>query len=180
MRKRTKVSYILIAALFIFGLFVLYLTKNWPKTSYESGFGPGFYPDLLVIVLFILLAVLFFQEWTADRKYRRAKTGSPTKADDGRMDEASDEEENDDEIGFKSDRIKMPAIFMGMMAIYTALMNTMGFVLDTVLFLFFGMLIMKARPLPSIMITVLFTAFLYFVFGALLKVQLPAGVLFGG
>lgn len=181
MRKRTKGSYILIAALFCFSMFVFYLTKDWPKATHKSGFGPGFYPDLLTIVLLVLLAILFFQEWTADRRYRKAKAESRAKADaEAGEPEALTEEDSDEKLGFNLERIKMPAFFIVLMIIYTALINTLGFITDTILFLFSGMIIMKARPLPSILISVLFTAFLYLIFGLLLKVQLPLGEIWGG
>ena len=167
MRAKTKTSYILIAALAAFGVFVLFLMRNWKTAPYSSGYGPGFYPMVLVIVLFLLLVILFVQETLSDRNSRKISASAVEGAD-------ADEHE------FTLSRAKYPAIMFGMMILYSILLEKLGFMIDTFAFLVFGMFLLKGRSALNIVLSAFFTAILYFVFGKLLLVRLPAGIFFGG
>lgn len=148
-----------VSGLAAFGGLVLYFARNLDQGTYQIGYGPGFYPRVLVITLFVLLAVLFVQEWRAAGK---------------------EEEEESTKEKVKFNDIKLPLIFLGMIAAYAFLLTYIGFIADTFVFLLTGMLILKAKPLWSLLISAGITIALYYAFGVLLMVQLPRGLLFGG
>jgi putative tricarboxylic transport membrane protein len=168
MRAKTKTSYILIATLAAFGVLVLFLMRNWKTADYSSGYGPGFYPTVLVIVLFLLLVILFIQETLLDRNSRRSNAAATEGTD------AAGKRE------FTLSWAKYPAILFGMMIVYSILLEKLGFIIDTFAFLACGMFLLKGKPTLNIALSALFTAILYFVFGKLLLVRLPAGIFFGG
>ncbi len=196
---------IVAAALLVFGILVFFLTKDWMEASYEMGFGPGFYPRLLAAILILLAIIMFIEDRVEEKKKLKDKaTASPEEAKtadeatppvmpaetvtagDGShlMPEEPDSAEN--EIPLKEEpqsvfsQFKFPAIFFGMLILYTLLLNLIGFIADTAIFLFGGMMVLKGKLLKSLIISVLFTLTIYFLFGYLLKVRLPVGLIFGG
>ncbi|MDR1508597.1 MAG: tripartite tricarboxylate transporter TctB family protein [Synergistaceae bacterium] len=167
MRAKTKTSYILIATLAAFGVFVLFLMRNWKTAPYSSGYGPGFYPTVLVIVLFLLLLILFIQETFMDRKSAKSNAAATEGTDAGKPE-------------FTLFWAKYPAIMFGMMIVYSILLEKLGFIIVTFVFLVSGMFLFRGKPVMNIVLSVFFTAILYFVFGKLLLVRLPVSTFFGG
>lgn len=151
-----KVSFTVLG-LGLFGILVLYLSSDLAQGEYRTGYGPGFYPRVLTIVLFILLAALFWEEWTKRKKGDRQETESTPKGS-----------------------FKYPAIFLGLMVIYALILDIVGFIIDTTLFLFVGMMILRAKPIKALIVSILVAIALYYTFGVLLLVQLPKGYLLGG
>lgn len=148
--KKTSFTVIGLA---LVGVLVLFFSRNLAWGEYKTGYGPGFYPRILVIVLFILLAILFIQDWI---KLKGQKEPAPVL------------------------ELKYSLIFLGMMILYTVLLNILGFFVDTALFLVAGMVTLKAKVMKAIVVSLVVSAALYYSFGVLLLVQLPKGLLFGG
>lgn len=196
---------IVAAALLVFGILVFILTKDWMKASYEMGFGPGFYPRLLAAILILLAIIMFIEDRVEEKKKLRDQaaaspveprtTEEPTPPDTSAEIELSAEDSflMPEDSGFEQDEIaseeepksvlsqfKFPAIFFGMLILYTLLLDIIGFIADTAIFLFVGMMVLKGKLLKSIIISILFTLTIYFLFGFLLKVRLPVGLIFGG
>lgn len=171
---KIKVSDIMIAILLVFALLIFYLTKDWQEASYIMGFGPGFYPRVLSTILIGLLIILFFEEMAKSRKHNEESISEKKGATTKKL------------VIHKKDfkkyllNLKWPAILFFMMFLYTMLLDFLGFIPDTILFLIIGMVLLGGNLIKSIIISGLFTISIYFLFGYLLKVQLPMGVFFGG
>ncbi|MGI6084773.1 MAG: tripartite tricarboxylate transporter TctB family protein [Acetivibrionales bacterium] len=181
MNKTKKItSYAVVIALLIFAAAIFFLTKDWAPGTYEIGYGAGYYPRMLTIVLIVLTALLFIEDRVKERKNQKASEISVS-AEDSRSEEIEPYSEttvsSEDEQQFSWSNLKYPAIFLGMMVLYTALLNTLGFIVDTILFLVSGMMVLKGKLHYAIIISVLFTLVIYFLFANLLKVQLPTGII---
>lgn len=147
----------------ILALLIFYTSREWPVYDYNSGYGPGFYPRMLAIVLIVLSMLLVIDETVKAAKARRMADSSA---------------ELSDERIIKIDELKYPLIFLGLMAVYILLLNVLGFILDTILFLIAGTQILKGKLLTSIIISLVFSFAIYFIFANLLRVNLPTGMIF--
>lgn len=163
MGKKRKSTYILICLLLAGSLIVLSLMRGWESVGYTMGYGPGFYPKVLLSVLFILLVLLFLTEGLPRKKKEEpVSTGSES------------------ERIFDVQRMKTPALFAGMLISYILLWDVLGFIVDTALFSFGGMVYLKGKLWISAIISVCFALMIYFIFSKLLYVNLPIGMILGG
>lgn len=172
MDKKRKSTYILICLLLAGALVVLFLMRGWETADYTMGYGPAFYPKVLIVALFILLVGLFLTEGLP-KKPREEQAASEN--GDG-----ADCADSANERLFDLQRLKFPALFAGMLILYILLWNVLGFVADTILFSFGGMMSLKGKPWISAVISVCFALVIYFVFSKLLYVNLPVGMVWGG
>jgi len=166
--KKRKSTCILICLLLAGSLAVLNLMRGWEAADYTMGYGPSFYPKILIAVLFILLVILFLTE------------GLPKKRPESQTAPGVSGAAPTDERVFDRQRLKFPAMFAGMLILYILLWNVVGFIMDTILFSFCGMISLKGKPWISAVISVCFALVIYFVFSKLLYVNLPVGMVWGG
>ncbi len=123
----------------------------------KKDIGPGFYPNLIAGIMIILAIALFVQTLRNHEPEEKKKERSPM-------------------------AIK-PYIAMVLLVLYIFLMNKIGFIITSVLFmmiltyLFFGTEFRK-NLLPSLCISVMVPVGIYLLFHNLLKVPLPRGILF--
>ena len=76
-----------------------------------------------------------------------------------------------------SREIKIALIAFAAVAVYILSMNLLGFIISTVIFLGCSFVVLKAKPVPAILMAVVMTGLLYVVFKVLLKMPLPRGFL---
>ncbi len=151
-----KINYIIITIFLVFGGIVWFLMKDFPSKGLEEGFGPAFYPKLLLGVLLILLVILLVQ----------------TLSNKG----MEEEEIKLPEPG----QLKRPALILLCMCGYALLMPYLGFIITGILYLFITMRILNANLVRSIIVSVAMIIIVYLLFRYAFKVPLPLGMIIGG
>ncbi|GGK03445.1 hypothetical protein GCM10007063_27050 [Lentibacillus kapialis] len=85
--------------------------------------------------------------------------------------------EEEERLKFKT--IKLPLVFLIILAIYIVAMNFLGFFVTTTLLIVLTLYILHSRKLTTCIFTVFGTnLFIYFLFVFLLNVNLPQGIFF--
>jgi putative tricarboxylic transport membrane protein len=126
-----------------------YYTLALPKAAYQL-------PRILIAVI-VLLAIGMFLE--AYRKYRREATGKEKK------------EDADKEVNYKR-----ATVFTLMIFAYILAIDPLGYFIVTPVFLIGILYYLKAIPMRYILIiTVLFTVFVYLLFVKFLHLPIPLG-----
>ena len=145
----------------IFLIFVLALcayvgitAMGYPKATIESGFGPGFYPLILVSILIFLCIVQFIV------------TNNPKK-------------QNDESKRILLASIIIPVIFIISNIIFVLFFSTLGFIISAFMLLVINMRAMKLEWKKNIPISLGTTLIIYAVFSMVLRVPLPKGILRG-
>ncbi len=156
-----KKNLILLGALAVLGGLVLYWMRDLPSGTAATGYGPDFYPKVLLVVLAILAVILLIQTLM------------------NKGDAAEDPNEEKPEPAENRHQWIMMAIFTAMGIAYALLLNTLGFIIASILLVLGGMKLMGGKWLPSIIISVVVVVVLYVGFKIGFKVQLPDGILGG-
>lgn len=73
--------------------------------------------------------------------------------------------------------VKTAFLCFGAAAVYILLMSVLGFILSTAFFLAGAFMVLKAKPVPSVIVSVTMTCLLYVTFDILLKMPMPTGFL---
>lgn len=138
----------LAVSVFLFGT-----TYTFRVANIESGGGPAFWPRILlgiIIVLEIVLIVL---------TYRKFKKGELKK-------------EKDPEV------INPQNLYIGIgaMALYILLINYLGFLISTILFMFAMMHFLQVKLRRNIIVSLVGSYIIAYVFVGLLMVPLPQGI----
>lgn len=141
-----------IAVLTILGVFVLYQSSKFPDLSSGSLLGPEFFPNFLVIILFILLGALVFVTLKSEKNTS---------------------------LGLLSNDSKKIYLTIGIILVYIFVFRYLGFIISTIIFLdiLFALFEKKFRVI-NIVISVAATVFIYVIFKQILFVPLPGGIFF--
>lgn len=119
--------------------------------------GADFMPKIVAVAMFILFAMVTYYG------YRQMKSGEEEKKPD-----------------YKPNYPGVAIIFAGMI-LYAALLKTVGFILTSLVFLLFAIVMMtkkeEMKPVKYIIITVIAVLFIYFVFTGIFGIRLPKGIL---
>ena len=86
-------------------------------------------------------------------------------------------EEDKEEDQFKGNLYGQFFLIMALSAIYVILIDIIGFFVTTAIYLFVTMVILKSNIKWSIVVSIVFSIFLYLVFVSFLKVPVPRGFL---
>ncbi|MET3506461.1 tripartite tricarboxylate transporter TctB family protein [Halalkalibacter oceani] len=142
-------NFIFIAIVVTISLLVLVTTKSFPMGDYTVGFGPGFFPVITAMIMLGLSLLLIIQTIrTKDKSL----------------------------FNMNMKALKFPAILVGLLIIYSIMLEYVGFFLSTVMILTVTMIAFKTRLVKSLIISVVITALLYVGFKLVLKVPLPEGI----
>lgn len=154
----------------LFGGYVVYEASTYPDFSMLTPVDSDVFPSIMGWVIIICSIIMIAREayklfFDADKEKYRAK-----------------EQELFAELRtrFQENKRNLPAAIgiPTMMLLYAVLLNTVGFEILSVLFLFIGMLLCRERnPLRLILIPIIGTAVMYYVFRVLLKIMLPMAFL---
>ena len=131
-----------------FSGWIFYESGNFPKSEWDA-IGPSLYPRFLAAVIGIASVIMFLT---------RKSTGDTTENTVPHF---------------------IPFFYIvGVSAAYIAVLNILGFIISTMLFLlamvlYFEPSEMKVRVRKAVVYSVVFSLFLYFFFGKLLGVLLP-------
>ena len=86
-------------------------------------------------------------------------------------------EEDKEEDQFKGNLYGQFFLIMALSAVYVILIDIIGFFVTTAIYLFVTMVILKSNIKWSIVVSIVFSIFLYLVFVSFLKVPVPRGFL---
>ena len=149
-----KYNYCFIALVAAFCVYVGVTAWSFPKHDISRGYGPGFYPILLVAVILLLCVILLIQTF-------RKKP------------------EEDEKIeGLDWQTLKNPVLFFACVLGFAMLLRFVGLWIDAFLFLMASTLIMKAKFSRALMVSAISSTVVYWVFTTLLRVPFPKGVIF--
>ena len=147
-----KANFIFLIVILLLGVCIWVMTGKFAHIGGEGGFGPAFYIKFLLIFLLVLIAIQF---------YRTIK-------------------EKEEQGNFELKTLKTPAITVGILVIYILLLNLIGFLIASLIFVFVCMRVFHAKLLSSIVVTVSVVFFTYGLFRYVFRVLLPVGTIFGG
>lgn len=150
----------------LFGGYVLYEASTYPDYSMLTPVSSDVFPTIMGWVIIICSLIVIGR--AVYKLYL-----CPAKAQYREKDKALVAEIK---ARFLANRRNLPAA-IGiplMMLLYALLLNTVGFEILSVLFIFIGMLLCRERnPWRLVLIPILGTAAMYYVFHVLLKIMLP-------
>ena len=134
------------------GIFILTQTFSYP--SLEKGHpGPGLFPNLLALLFIIFSGVLIL----------KARRPSP-------------QTEEISETSSGSRKVSNAFFVLGVVALFVAIVNSVGFLVTSGVLLFVLMKKLGVSILKSAIATVLVTLFINLMFSKILRVPLPLGI----
>jgi len=135
--------------------YVLYTVSSYPQVK-GNDVGVGFFPKMLAILLIILCACMIFHA---------VRGTSPHK---------------DVQVNLITPGTKRAAVALLICALYCIFFKLLGFVIDTALFMFSMMFLLKSRNWMQMTLVSLGVSIgVYVLFGYVLNTNLPAGLLAG-
>jgi putative tricarboxylic transport membrane protein len=155
-----------LVALFVIalGVAVILVTMSFPEPLIHDTVGPRAFPYGIGIIF------IFGGSFVAFQRLRRMNVAGGYRVPS---------EGTDDEPGHPASGLRGMAMIALAFA-YAAVLNPLGFVVATPIFLIAAFLLLRERRWISILASaVLYTAITYLVFGRVLNVRLPPGLLTG-
>lgn len=156
MKKKDLISSIVF--LILAGMLFIYSGTYPQKASGSVVLNPGFYPQMLSIILAMLSIILF------------VSTLKKGKSDD-----------QEEGIWTTKKSIVLFVITLGTLLLFPLIMNFLGFATSVFIFLFIVITALttdaKTKLLPILAVAIGLTAIMYFVFKVFLRIPFPAGIL---
>ncbi|WP_404455066.1 tripartite tricarboxylate transporter TctB family protein [Oceanobacillus kapialis] len=155
----TRSNYFLSIFTILFSVFFLYMTSRIPQSSSTYIIGPKTWPIILLTLMLVLGIIMFI------KTYFQAKKD---------VEDVVSEEKEPVKKVFNVHASIIVAVIVG---IYLFLLNTLGFILSSLLFIFVVSLLLGIkRKTHSILLSVIGTAALVYLFCILLGIPLPRGI----
>lgn len=136
---------------------VLYYLSVQIGLKENQAIGADFLPKIAAVILFAMFLILTV------RGYRQVKEGKEEKPQ-----------------GFRSNYAGVAVVF-AVMLLYAFLLKKIGFIITSIVFLFFAIYMMtkkeEFKPVKSIIITVIAVLAIYYIFTAVFGIRLPKGIL---
>ncbi len=127
--------------------------------------GPAFFPKMVIVVMLVLLVIITINDWRQEKK----------EAEQGKFRSGVTLQQ-----GIR--RYAKVILVFAMTIVYVYLLDVLGYVVDTILYLIIMSLVLKddwKEKLPfTVVLMVVFTFGIYVIFTYLLQVQVPAARLF--
>ena len=153
-----KNNFILLGCLVVFICLTFFFLRGVPFGKPSSGYGPAFYPVLLLGLLVFLMLILFIQTLRLPK----------------------DTEEKTAKLSIFSDvSYRNAGFFLLLFFIYTLTIRTIGFLINSFLFLTIAMMFLKTKWKQAVLISAVVVGILYCMFKIILRVRLPSGLLRG-
>ncbi len=138
---------------------VMFMATQLPKSAVMD-IGPDFMPMVIGAVTFLLAALLTFLNVKNFKMH---------------MEEAEAAADSIEECNYK----RVLSSFV-LTVVYVMILQPVGFIISTIIYLPLQMLILapedKRKPLPLVILTVIFTLVVFFLFRYGFKIVLPAGI----
>ncbi|MCK9357608.1 MAG: tripartite tricarboxylate transporter TctB family protein [Dehalococcoidia bacterium] len=138
-----------------FACFVLAYSSTFPPAK-GTDFGPSLFPRVVAVMLLILGAILLLHVWRAGAQ---AQSSAAVRAGG--------------ELSTTSAGVRNVVVTVIAIVAYIALVDRLGFVPTTLVFLFVLMKTYRLTTLRSIAASCVITGFVYVLFSVLLRVTLP-------
>jgi putative tricarboxylic transport membrane protein len=135
---------------------IFYATRDYPHGTIEQGMGPAFLPDLLALSLAILSVLLILKTLIHGK--------------DGK-----DDAEAPKPLGERLKEMRNPAAICLLVFVYIELLDNVGYVISTALFLLAILKLFRASWPMALAVGLGLTALVFLVFGVGLHVPLPTG-----
>jgi putative tricarboxylic transport membrane protein len=144
------------------GLAVIYIAHSWPEPLIQDTVGPRAFPYGLGLLFVVGGAVLAVQRV----RNMHASAGYEVPGEGG-----------EDEDGVPASGLRALTL-IGLCAVYTLILNLIGFLVATPPFVALALILMEERkPVPVLITSVSFTVVTYVLIHTLLGGRLPPGVL---
>lgn len=154
--------------IFLFSLFFFLFSFSIKLTNIDKMVGSRAFPQIVTVLMMILSAWLIISSIYNNRKGIKAE-----------QDDKEGDRENRD--GPKPNYINTVLVF-ACLAIYIFLLDKLGFIIATILYLFSQMYVLETESKKKIgkyvVISVITTFIIYFVFTKRFSLVLPRGILF--
>ena len=125
------------------------LAGNISVPQDTTGYGPTFFPRLVLILLALLSSILLIK---GIRSYKH----------------------DEEKIHFDKDSMLKTAVFIILLLIYLVLFFVIGFIFSSIIFLFIAQLIFGIRNITKLVVVSVFVPIiLYFIFTNLFQIPLP-------
>lgn len=132
------------------GLFFAVESFSVSTSAFGSNVGPNIFPLGLGILLILLSLRLFYEDWKRDGTKRKG------------------------EGGVRKEDLKRFFLLLALSFAYIFLLEPLGYVISTFLFLFFSFQVMeRGRWLSAFLVALLFSSIVYYLFAMVLKGTLP-------
>lgn len=143
----------------LFGLLVIFIIPYQIEQQDSSFFGPRFFPYLASTLVFVFsLGSIIYSIWKGNNGKERSH--------------------NSAEWTDKKNYIRVLLIFI-CLVFWIYFVSVTGFIITTIVFIATTSVIIGGRnPLTVLLVTILFTFIVYYVFTILLKINLPKGMFF--
>lgn len=135
------------------------MTTRIPQSSSTYTIGPKSWPTMLLTLMLILAIFMFVRTYIQSKKA------------------VENETQEEQEPVKRVFNIHMSVVMAVIVGIYLYLLNTIGFILSTILFIFIvSILLGIKRKISSILLSIISTAVLVYLFCILLGIPLPRGI----
>ena len=158
-----KNNFILIGCLAGFIGLVFFFMRGLPYGEHTVGYGPAFYPTLLLGLLGLLTLVLLLQTLKSPKDVKEEKK----------------EDEQKKAFGIFDVSFRNFGFFLVLFLFYAITLNITGFIINSLLFLFIAMKYLKASLKQAVFVSVIVVAVIFVMFRIVLRVPLPSGILEG-
>jgi putative tricarboxylic transport membrane protein len=142
-------------------LFLIYNEYNTPNPSIQQTLGPSFMPIAIMIALILSAPLLFFSSLRTERKSGDAvplPAEPPSKT--------------------SAEQYKVMGMVVLGLVVYAVILTPAGFIISTTLLIAWQtQLFEKGKWVRNLVVSVLFSVGVYYLFVHVLKVMLPAGIL---
>jgi putative tricarboxylic transport membrane protein len=160
--SNVKKDYLFYGIVILFALFFLVMTPGIEITNESFIVGPRSWPYILLTLMMILGLFGMIKSYMVSKK---SKAIEPVDKEDG----------NESERKFF--KLSIPMVSLGLVILYVVLLNMLGFILSTILFLYgISFLLGQKKQLHSIIFAMVTTVVFIILFSVLLSIPLPRGL----
>ncbi|MEN6500268.1 MAG: tripartite tricarboxylate transporter TctB family protein [Rectinema sp.] len=145
----------------IIAVTILLITPSFPAGQEGANLtGPAFFPNVLAIAYILLGGLQLFLAFKSKPKRNNNNIKQSSKKDPQQL-----------------KRIITTLEYIALMVGFFAFFKPLGFIISTILFLFLLMWLLGVKWWKSLLISLVYTAIIYLLFGMLFTIGLPAGIL---
>lgn len=162
-RRKSIFNFDCIVALcsILIALFLIHNEYNMPNTMIRQTIGPSFMPIAILVALIFSALLILFTSLRTNRKTEGADSAPaklPTKTSAGQY--------------------KVMALIVLGLLVYAAILVPVGFIISTtILILWQAQLFERGKWIRNLVVGLLFSILVYYIFVHILEVMLPVGIL---
>jgi putative tricarboxylic transport membrane protein len=160
--SNVKQDYIFFGIVILFAVFFLAMTPQIVITNGSFIIGPRSWPYILLTLILVLALYGIVKTYVLSKKTTIIEPA---------------DHDVEDEPNRRFFRLSIPMVSLGMVIIYVLLLNILGFIISSLLFLYvISLLLGQKNQLNSIIFAVITTGVFVVLFSVLLSIPLPRGL----